>query len=79
MRFSSFNATTTTTTIDSSNSNGNKQIFQYLCSKCNTVLKEIVESKEEEIRSAVSYFSKKEECPSVAYDLLIPFLKGNIN
>jgi hypothetical protein len=72
MRFSSFNATTT---VASSNSSDNNQVLQYLCSKCNTVLKEIVESKEEEIQSAISYFSKKEECPKCGLRLANSLLK----
>jgi hypothetical protein len=72
MRFSSFNATTT---VASSNSSNNNQVLQYLCSKCNTVLKEIVESKEEEIQSAISYFSKKEECPKCGLRLANSLLK----
>jgi hypothetical protein len=72
MRFSSFNATTT---VASSSSSGNNQVLQYLCSKCNTVLKEIVESKEEEIQSAIAYFSKKEECPKCGLRLANSLLK----
>ena len=73
MRFDSFNATTI---IASSNSSGKNEISQYLCLKCNIVLKETVELKEEEVECTdISYLSKKEQCPKCGSLLANSLLK----
>jgi hypothetical protein len=54
----------------------NNEISQYLCLKCNTVLKGIVELKEGEVEcTAISYFSKKEQCPKCGSLLANSLLK----
>ena len=54
----------------------NNKISQYLCLKCNTVLRGIVELKEGKVEcTAISYFSKKEQCPKCGSLLANSLLK----